>query len=57
MGIPRASRKGKKAWRKNIDAQEVGESPAGLLLLLLLLLPVLACCVDTRIGAHRAWLF
>jgi hypothetical protein len=24
MGMPKASRKGKKAWRKNIDAQEVG---------------------------------
>lgn len=41
MGIPTKSRKGKKAWRKNIDAKEV-RFRFSLLLLLLPLLPAAA---------------
>jgi hypothetical protein len=29
MGVPKKSRKGKKAWRKNIDATEVCMAAAG----------------------------
>jgi hypothetical protein len=60
MGIPAKSRKGKKAWRKNIDVQQVcgcvcGAQPPQRQRQPLLLLPLSGCRRDGyRITSHAA---